>query len=131
MGLYNFHKRFAPFVLAGTKTHTIRSFRRYPDKPGNTLHLYTGLRTKKAKLLMVAKCVKIEDIRIELKLYSGKGVLARGLKFPVIFIDDAELTRDEMEALARRDGFNSFADMLIFWSGRLPFRGHVIHWRKS
>ncbi len=44
MGLYNFKARFVPFVLDGSKTHTIRAKRRYPAKPGDTLYLYTGLR---------------------------------------------------------------------------------------
>lgn len=50
MGLYNFQKRFVPFILSGAKTHTIRALRAHPDKPGDTLHLYTGLRQKGAKL---------------------------------------------------------------------------------
>ena len=49
MGLYNFRERFAPFILSGKKTHTIRAVRIHPDKPGNILYLYTGLRTKKGQ----------------------------------------------------------------------------------
>ena len=41
MGLYNFKSQFVPAILSGTKTHTIRAVRANPDKPGNTLHLYT------------------------------------------------------------------------------------------
>ena len=52
MGLYNFQARFVPFILNGAKTHTIRAIRTNPDKPGNTLHLYTGLRQKGARLLL-------------------------------------------------------------------------------
>jgi len=49
VGLYNFRERFAPFILSGKKTHTIRAVRIHPDKPGNILYLYTGLRTKKGQ----------------------------------------------------------------------------------
>jgi uncharacterized protein YqfB (UPF0267 family) len=115
MGLYNFQSRFVPKILAGEKTHTIRATRANPDKPGNTLHLYTGLRQKGAKLLMRAPCVKIEEIEISARMR--------------VRIDGVELDATEQETLARRDGFQNFADMMAFWNGRLPFRGHIIHWR--
>ena len=65
MGLYNFQSRFVPKVLAGEKTHTIRAARANPDKPGNTLHLYTGLRHKGTRLLMRTTCTKAEQIEID------------------------------------------------------------------
>lgn len=120
MGLYNFQERFVPFILSGAKTHTIRATRKYPDKLGNTLHLYTGLRVKgKTRLLMRAPCVKVETI------------LIRSLEPSMfdVFIDGNELNLDELERLAKRDGFSGWADMAAFWKGRLPFTGHVIHWR--
>jgi hypothetical protein len=119
MGLYNFQARFVPFILDGRKTHTIRAARANPDKPGNTLHLYTGLRQKGARLLMRVPCMKVEEIVIA------------DLKPPVIFIDGEQLNHAEEEQLARRDGFSNFAEMLEFWTGRLPFKGHIVHWRKA
>jgi hypothetical protein len=47
-----------------------------------------------------------------------------------VAIGGVELDPSEREALARRDGFPDFATMLEFWAGRLPFKGHIIHWRK-
>lgn len=132
MGLYNFQPQFVPFILRGEKKHTIRATRKHPDAPGKTLHLYTGLRTKKAKLLKRVTCVKVEEITIEMRLYEGKSVLARGCIFPHVIIDGVDLERDELEALARRDGFSSFQEMLRFWrepKDRLPFHGQIIHWR--
>lgn len=119
MGLYNFQARFVPFILSGEKTHTIRSIRANPDKPGNTLHLYTGLRQKGARLLFRAECIRVEEIVIT----PGSMVRVAG----------QWLEEDECEALARRDGFPDFASMMKFWKeprDRTPFRGHVIHWRK-
>lgn len=58
MGLYNFKERFITHILDGSKTHTIRPERSRPDKPGDTLHLYTGLRHKGAQLLMRVPCVE-------------------------------------------------------------------------
>lgn len=117
MGLYNFKARFAPFIKNGTKTHTIRAIRKNPDKPGNTIHCYTGLRQKGAKLLGRFKCVEVEPIEIDSDHF--------------VYVDGVELDIGEREALARRDGFKDFADMMAFWNGRLPFQGHIIHWKKA
>lgn len=119
MGLYNFQPRFVPFILSGHKRHTIRAIRRYPDKPGDILHLYTGLRQKNAQLLMRVPCLKVEEI--EIHITPGNGRLIR--------IEGISLDHTESDALARRDGFKDFRDMMAFWDGRLPFKGHIIHWK--
>jgi hypothetical protein len=128
--LYNFKPRFVEFILSGAKTHTIRDIRKYPAKPGDTLHLYTGLRTKKTKLLLRVRCVKVEEIKIVETVRMGidNGVINR--KCAAVAIDDQWLSLDEQEALARRDGFSDFYEFVTFWDGRLPFQGHIIHWRK-
>lgn len=122
MGLYNFKSMFVPKILAGEKTHTIRAVRANPDKPGNVLHLYTGLRTKEARLLMRVPCAKVEEIEIDACGHECNCD-------PFVAIDGVELSESEREALAVRDGFPSFEFMLEFWASRLPFRGHIIHWK--
>jgi hypothetical protein len=117
MGLYGFKERFVAKILAGEKTHTIRAKRKYPDKAGNKLHLYVGLRQPNARLLMRPLCTKVERIEIA---ESG-----------CIFVGGVLLEPDEQEQLARRDGFESHAQMMQFWEGRLPFDGQIIHWRKQ
>ncbi len=125
MGIYNFKARFAPRILDGSKTHTIRPFRANADKPGNTLHLYTGLRTKSAKLLMRVPCVKIESLTMR-RIERRDGVdLADDV---LVTIEGIELSRSECEAFSRRDGFENFAHMIEFWDGRLPFTGQIVHW---
>ena len=118
MGLYNFEERFVPFILDGRKRHTIRAIRANPDKPGNTLHLYTGLRHKGARCLIRPVCTKREDILITVSR--------------LVRIDMEWLDEEECELLARADGFESFCDMMEFWvkpKNRLPFSGHIIHWK--
>lgn len=122
MGLYNFQKRFVSFILSGAKTHTIRAKRAHPDKPGNVLHLYTGLRQKGARLLMRVECIKVEEIEID-----ACGHVCNC--DPSVTIGGVELDDSERQALARRDGFESFDHMLDFWAGRLPFKGDIIHWK--
>ena len=125
MGLYNFQKRFAPMILDGSKTHTIRAPRkdgRLP-KQGELLHLYTGLRQKGARLLMRVPCAKVDTITIGLdgvvwiKEIDDLGYVRKGRLFPA-----------GEERLAIADGFNTFAEMMKFWEGRLPFEGNIIHW---
>jgi len=126
MGLYNFMPRFVPKIRSGEKLHTIRAKRAHPDKPGNTLHLYVGLRTRSVELIMRVFCVKVEDIVID---SAPENFLDDNTPMFRIAIDGIELAQSECESLARYDGFESFAEMMEFWDGRLPFHGDIIHWR--
>lgn len=117
MGLYNFQKRFVPMIEAGTKTHTIRATRRHADRPGRTLHLYTGLRQPGARLLKRVICTAVQSIVITARQN--------------VMIDGERLSDNQCERLARNDGFASFKDMMQFWDGRRPFKGQVIHWSNS
>lgn len=146
MGLYNFKPQFAPFILEGSKTHTIRAYRKYPDEPGDVMHLYTGLRTKAACLLLRRLCLNAEPIKI-----TRSGIAVGGIR----------LSADECDTLAWRDGFRpetpealefqrlvpsarnvrfvtpdprvdgSFELMREFWTGRMPFAGALNHWGKT
>lgn len=121
MALYNFQPRFAKPIEAGDKTHTIRDKRKRRTKPGEVLYLYTGLRHANARRIMVAVCTKVQDIEIRALLPKGEVVRA--------IIDGDALSGAECELLAMRDGFVSWAEMLRFWDGRLPFKGDIVHWR--
>lgn len=121
MGLYNFKKRFWPFVKDGRKQHTIRKDRvdGYVDTPGlDTCHCYGGLRTKHTVLLGRWPCVKVERI-IVFNLAPAR-----------IEVNGEELSQDEIEQLAKRDGFKDWKEMADFWREEhaLPFHGHIIHW---
>jgi len=79
---------------------------------------------------MRVPCVKVEEIEIR---ETRRGISAK-LTDVAIRIDGAELDRAEMETLALRDGFKNLAQMMRFWqepSNRLPFQGHIIHWKFS
>ncbi len=122
MGLYNFKPQFVSLILAGKKTHTIRAPRKgSQDVPGNTMHLYTGLRTKNAKLLGRFPCIKVESIQISKPPMPDSPGL--------VWIDGSPLSEDEVEQLAKRDGFRDFEHMMEFWKGRLPFSGFIFHWK--
>jgi hypothetical protein len=129
MGLYGFNKCFVPYIEDGSKHHTIRAPRVARDVRGNTMHLYTGLRQKGARLLGRFRCIKVEVIRIT--------------TLKQVYVDDVHLDYSECDSLAWADGFRHldgnggytqertgcFAMMMDFWEGRLPFIGDIYHWQ--
>jgi hypothetical protein len=118
--LLGFKKQFVPMILSRLKTHTIRAKRKHPPRVGEICHCYTGLRQKGARLLGRWPCVKVQQIDI--------GPVRHGQQYADVWIDGLPLQQDELQALARRDGFGNFAQMMQFWEGRLPFEGYMIHW---
>ena len=122
--LLGFRRQFEPSVLDGSKSHTIRSIRKFPPNVGEICHCYVDPRQKTMRLLGRWPCVRVEHIRIE------RGSFSWPLK---IWIDGAKLDNSEVEALFWRDGFrggptNASFQAAQFWKQRLPFEGHIIHW---
>ena len=111
-------------ILAGTKRHTIRAKRKIPPRVGEMCHCYVNPRQKTMRLLGRWPCVKVQEIVI--------GTFRPHVKDPIrnllVSIDGICLSWDERQALAKSDGFASFAEMAEFWKGRLPFKGDIIHW---
>jgi hypothetical protein len=102
MPLLGFKSQFAPLVESGTKRQTIRAKRRDGKDPrvGETLYLYTGLRTKQCRKLGEEICKSVEEIIID---YNGINVSGKWLSI------------SERDALAQADGFPSFQDMKKFF----------------
>lgn len=133
MPAFNFQKRFAPGVKSGAKPHTIRADRkdgRQPCKPGDILKLYTGMRTKACELILTAKCIKVRRIEISVKPRSITIMYDRAFYHP----DTVMLAVPVLENFARRDGFESWAEMLAWFEtthglapGK-PFKGWFIEW---
>lgn len=128
MAAYNFKLQFVPAIRAGTKKHTIRAERKDGRVPkvGEPLALYSGMRTKQCFRILAANphCTKVERITIEDLGHSSEGDYGT-----LVCIDGQPLDRSECQALARADGFPDFGRMMLFWRGRLPFTGNIIHWR--
>ena len=121
MAAYSFQRRFVEPIQAGTKAHTIRGDRKDGRVPkvGEPLYLFCGMRTKGCFRILpeAPPCTRVERISI----YYAHG--------PCVFVEAGELDKTECERLAVADGFDSFAEMMTFWEGRLPFTGNIIHWR--
>ncbi len=100
MPLYGFKKQFAQAVATGQKRRTIRPGRKRPTCPGETLFLYTGLRSTDARKLGEARCTRVA--RVEIHDNAVK-------------IGGAWLSAKELETFARDDGFKSTGDFLEFF----------------
>ena len=115
MPALNYKKQFAPSVKGGTKRQTIRAKRKVPIKRGDTLHHYTGMRTRQCRKLGEDVCVSMEDIFITADYVK---------------VNWRSLDEHEVETLAIADGFDSAASFLSFFreTHGLPFSGDLIRW---
>lgn len=135
MVAYSFQPRFVGPILLGTKRQTIRGHRRRHARPGEALQLYTGMRTKACRKILVEDpvCESVTPIRLTFHRQNGPYTW---------WLDDKRLNKSEMHQLALADGFtgehSGFAarDMSDFWFERhgaagddLDFEGVLIRWR--
>ena len=111
----NFKSKFAHAVEAGQKRQTIRQVRKHPIKVGDTLYLYTGMRTKACRKLAEEKCVAIEPIEIHPTYITVSGRV---------------LNMRERHSLAVADGFTRLDQFYEFFISHydMPFKGVVIKW---
>lgn len=138
MVAYGFKKQFIEPILSGLgnyewidgqiprpKLQTIRAIgKRRHARPGETIQLYTAMRTKQCRKLGEARCVSVQNIRIMLHAAWIKV----GTDAP---ISDPE----ELADFARRDGFADWGEIFDFWQkehGELarlgPWVGVLIKW---
>lgn len=118
--LLNFKKAFAPAVEDGSKRQTIRQHRKDGKRiqPGDCLKLYTGLRTRGARLLRTATAARVSSIRL---LVNDRNLI----------IDGRLLDMTEKAAFARADGFATFAEMASFFHDQYQldtFEGYCVEW---
>jgi len=132
--ILGFKAQFVPYVLDGSKTHTIRAGARW--KAGMRADLFQNVRQKNMSLLFRAPVVRVEDICIFDDPNEDAGILIQG----------EPLHHAECDLFAYRDGFRSscsdteaygtvgaFEQMIEFWRRTHnitvnPFRGQIIHW---
>jgi hypothetical protein len=117
--MFNFQARFAPLVESGAKTQTIRKTCR--AKPGDTLYLYTGARTKACRKLGEGRCVSVVSVAID---DHGRTLVAGNIVAPMLFDPTCA------ENFAKADGFDSYADMVEWFRKQhgLPFSGYLYRW---
>lgn len=116
MPAYNFRRHFAALIMAGAKNCTIRPRRqRRPTRPGDTLHLFIGMRTRQCQKLREATCLSVQPITIA---------------EDTIVLDDRTLNPQERLNLIQADGFASAAEFYTFFRDTygLPAEFELINW---
>jgi hypothetical protein len=113
----NFQERFAVPIAAGQKRQTIRNFRAngIDPKPGDTLYLFTGMRSKSCRKIGEVRCRLTSEVEIGEDRLSVAGLEQAG---------------EKRDLFARADGFADFAEMRGWFEKQhgLPFRGLLIRW---
>ncbi len=121
MPALNFQAQFADAVESGEKCQTIRAYRKdkRDPKPGDTLFLFTGTRTKACRKLGEVQCIETETISID-DDYEVR-------------VGNRRLDADEIELLAEADGFHLAIEFLGFFEEThgLPFEGLLIRWDRA
>lgn len=114
-----FHKQFVPKIKRGIKIHTIREDKHNRWKAGMTMHMATGVRTKKYKQFAKKKCISVQTIHI--RHYD-----TISSQWSEVFIDSREISNAEVILLARRDGFANKSEFFKWFDK--DFNGRILHW---
>ncbi len=118
MPALNFQSQFAEAVKSGKKWQTIRKVREYPIKVGDTLYLYTGMRTKKCRKLRVTICTAVIPISIDTTEHT-------------VSVYGDRLTHGQALSMALADGFESLTDFCEWFAKQYKqrnFEGVIIRW---
>lgn len=126
MPALNFKAEFADQVKTLQKRQTIRARgKRRPPRVGEPLMLYTGMRQVGCHKLLDAVCTSVEPISISIRSRIVQVPRLYGIGPCFVSLDD-----DEIEALAKADGFDS-GDAFFAWFGKHhgdTFSGYLIKW---
>ena len=113
-----FQKRFAGLVESGKKRQTVRKTPKRMPRKGDELSLreWTGQPYRsKQRELKAAQVLEIEEIEI-----FGDSIQVGGRR----------LTAGQREEFAKADGFDDFADFVMWFRNThgLPFEGIALFW---
>lgn len=117
MVAFNFKKDFVPKILAGDKCSTIRSQKRC--KVGQSMHLFTGQRTKACQRLLTTKCI-------------GGGAITIDQHSWAITCSEGTL-RPTGKTLHGQEGFPNLQAMIDFFDKQygLPYTGYIHVWQPA
>lgn len=130
MVAYSFQSRFDEKIRKGSKTSTSRPVgRRRHAHVGDSLQLYSGMRTKSCKKLLTPDpvCTSVHALRLdEGRVGSQKGKL-------FVWVDGYSLRGRSLDAFVASEGFSSRSELRDFFRTQygLPWSGINIRWRPA
>lgn len=98
----NFKEKFAGAVEAGEKRQTIRPRGKRRAHPGETLRLFSGLRTKNCRKLRTETCLLAAEIDISTEAH-------------LMSMGDKVISMSQATEIAQRDGFQNQAEFYAFF----------------
>lgn len=121
MPLLNYKKYLAGKVESGEKRTTIRAYRKDGKDPkvGQTLYHYVGIRTKGCRKLLETECKSVLPIQM----------IRNGFHIEII-LNQKSINQEEIEKIAKMDGFDCIQDFFDFFETThgFPFHGLLIEW---
>lgn len=116
--LIGFKKRFIVPIQNGSKVFTIRKKRKVSPKIGETLYMYSGLRTANcSKISEKEKLIRIQHVRIYIERNHPDTLIK-------IHVDGRPLSWSEIYEFVKYDGFHNIEDFADYWIGS-PFKGKL------
>lgn len=105
------------------KLHSIREDKSNRWMPGMKIHMVINNRTRNR--YQFAPLLEVESVQTIRIIREGPGV-EFGIGTWYVYIDDRQLTLDQIKELAWNDGFDSVPDFFDFFNSE--FTGKIIHW---
>lgn len=111
--LLGFKKQFIVPILTGIKGFTLRKRRKIRPKVGETIHMYTALRTIYANLITSKHNIKsIRNVRLTIYRHFFTDETRYEVK---IYVDRKKLTNNQMKDFAVLDGFENLEAWAEYW----------------
>jgi hypothetical protein len=121
MVAYSCKRCFVDPIRSGRKPHTIRAERKRHARIGETVQLYTGMRTKSCMLIGTATCSDVQPITLDFE-WRKVAIGPRTIDRP-----------HQLEAFAQADGFDNWEGLVAFWRkehGAIArWSGVIIYWK--
>jgi len=106
MVAYSFQPRFVDPIRTLAKRQTMRNWRRRHARPGETVQLYTGLRTQRCRLIGTATCTRVSVVALDFV----ENVIVFVENVGVVGVSYIDMT-DALDWFARADGFADWDDL--------------------
>jgi hypothetical protein len=120
--LLGFKKRFVEPIQIGTKVFTCRKKRKTEPKIGETIHMYTCLRTANcSRISNKEKLISTQEVVVDIIVTKLKDKWAFKPDGRInIKVDGRFLSDSEKEQFVKFDGFTSIDDFISYWCADMP-----------